>query len=209
MKDLDLTLYLVSDSTDLSDEVFLKKIEDACKGGVTLVQLREKNKTTREYCALARKVKKITDAYQIPLIIDDRIDVAMAVDADGVHVGAEDLPVSIARRLLGPDKIIGATAKSVEAATQAESDGADYLGVGAIYPTTTKVKTVLTPVSTLNDICHRVTIPVGAIGGLNAENCDILKGVPIQGICVVSAIMKQDDCEEASRILKEKIQSIR
>lgn len=209
MKDLDLTLYLVSDSTGLSDEVFLKKIEDACKGGVTLVQLREKNKTTREYCALARKVKKITDAYQIPLIIDDRVDVAMAVDADGVHVGAEDLPVSIARRLLGPDKIIGATAKSVEAAMQAERDGADYLGVGAIYPTTTKVKTVLTPVSTLNDICHSVTIPVGAIGGLNAENCAVLKGVPIQGICVVSAIMKQDDCEEASRILKEKVISMR
>lgn len=209
MKDLDLTLYLVSDSTGLSDEVFLKKIEAACKGGVTLVQLREKNKTTREYCALARKVKKITDAYQIPLIIDDRVDVAMAVDADGVHVGAEDLPVSIARRLLGPDKIIGATAKSVEAAMQAERDGADYLGVGAIYPTTTKVKTVLTPVSTLNDICHSVTIPVGAIGGLNAENCAVLKGVPIQGICVVSAIMKQDDCEEASRILKEKVISMR
>ena len=132
----------------------------------------------------------------------------MAVDAAGVHVGADDMPVALARKLLGPDKIVGATAKTVEAAMIAQADGADYLGVGAIYPTTTKVKTVLTKVETLQDICEHVSIPVGAIGGLNKDNCDILKGTDIDGLCVVSAIMKQDDCETAARELKAKIQSI-
>lgn len=202
---LDLTLYLVSDSTNCSEEEFLKKIEDACLGGVTLVQLREKNRSTKDYYELAKKVKVITDRYDLPLIIDDRADVAMAVDAAGVHVGAEDLPVKEARRLLGPNKIVGATAKTVEAAKKAEADGASYLGVGAIYPTTTKVKTVLTKVATLNDICANVAIPVGAIGGLNKDNCDILKDSPIDGICVVSAIMKQADCKQATQELKEKV----
>lgn len=208
MKTLDLTLYLVTDSTNLSEEAFLERIEAACKGGVTLVQLREKNKTTRDYIELAHKVKEITDRYHLPLLIDDRLDVAQAIDADGVHVGAEDMPVGLARKILGPDKIIGATAKTVEAAVKAEADGADYLGVGAIYPTTTKVKTVLTKVETLQDICEHVSIPVGAIGGLNKENCDILEGTSIDGICVVSAIMKQDDCEAAARELKQKVNTL-
>lgn len=205
---LDLTLYLVSDSQNMEEAEFLKKIEDACKGGITLLQLREKNKTTEEYYTLAKKVKNITDRYELPLIIDDRVDIAMAVDAAGVHLGAEDLPIKEARRLLGADKIIGATAKSVSAALQAEQDGASYLGVGAIYPTTTKVKTVLTKVETLNEICQNVQIPVGAIGGLHKDNCKILKDSAISGICVVSAIMKQDDCEAAARELKDVVLSI-
>ncbi|MCR0329271.1 thiamine phosphate synthase [[Clostridium] innocuum] len=205
----DLTLYLISDSTGLTEDEFLRRIEQALQGGVTLLQIREKNRTTLEYYELAKKVKKLTDAYQIPLIIDDRVDIALAVDAQGVHVGAEDMPVREARRLMGPDKIIGATAKRVETAMQAEADGADYLGVGAIYPTTTKVKTVITSVETLQDICQHVSIPVGAIGGLHAENCDILKGTGIQGICVVSAIMKQKDPRTAAKVLKEKALAIR
>ena len=204
----DLTLYLVSDSTDLSEEEFLRRLEQALHGGVTLLQLREKNRTTLEYYELACKVKKLTDAYGVPLMIDDRVDIALAVDAAGVHVGAEDLPVKEARRLMGPDKIVGATAKRVDTAMQAEADGADYLGVGAIYPTTTKVKTVLTSVETLQDICAHVSIPVGAIGGLNAENCDILKGTGIKGICVVSAIMKQENSYVAAKSLKAKIMTI-
>ena len=160
----DLTLYLVSDSTGLSEDEFLRRLEQALRGGVTLLQLREKNRTTLEYYELARKVKKLTDAYGVPLMIDDRVDIALAVDAAGVHVGAEDMPVREARRLMGPDKIVGATAKRVDTAMQAEADGADYLGVGAIYPTTTKVKTVLTSVETLQDICAHVSILVGAIG---------------------------------------------
>lgn len=208
MSKLDLTLYLVTDSTNMTEDEFLSKVEAACKGGVTLIQLREKNRTTKEYIDLANKVKAISDRYDLPLLIDDRLDVAMAVDAAGVHVGADDMPVALARKLLGPDKIVGATAKTVEAAMKAEQDGADYLGVGAIYPTTTKVKTVLTKVETLQEICEHVSIPVGAIGGLNKDNCDILQGTDIDGICVVSAVMKQADCESAAKELKEKIKII-
>ena len=153
-KDLDVTLYLVTDSSYHTEESLLRTVEEACKGGGTLVQLREKNKGGREYLDKAFKVKKITDRYNVPLIIDDRVDVALACDAAGVHVGASDIPVAVARKLMGPDKIVGATAKTVEAAVKAYEDGADYLGVGAIYPTTTKVVTILTKVSTLKDICE-------------------------------------------------------
>ncbi len=196
----DLTLYLVTDSTGLEEAAFLQKVEAACRGGVTLLQLRG-----REYLRLARRLKEITDRYGIPLLIDDRVDVAIAADAAGVHVGREDLPVVEARRLLGAGKIVGATAKTVEQARQAKEEGADYLGVGAIYPTTTKVKTILTKVETLADIVREVGLPVAAIGGLNAENCDILKGSGFSGIAVVSAVMKADDPEAAARALREKI----
>ena len=195
-------LYLVTDSTGLSDDEFLKKVEDAILGGVTILQLREKDKTTREYIELGRKVHEITSKYDIPLIIDDRIDVAMAIDAEGVHLGQADMPVDIARKILGKDKIIGATTKTVEQALEAYKKGADYLGVGAIYPTTTKVKTVLTSVDTLRDICNAVPIPANAIGGLNKDNIHVLKGVPIAGICVVTAIMKAPDSRVAASELK-------
>ena len=138
-------------------------------------RLQEKNCGGREYLEKARKVKAITDRYQIPLIIDDRVDVAVACDAAGVHVGSSDLPVSVARKLLRSDKIVGATAKTVEAA-KAYEEGADYLGVGAIFPTTTKVVTIGTSVETLNEICQAVPIPAVAIGGLNDGNMDVLKG---------------------------------
>ena len=205
----DVTLYLVTDSTYHTTESFLQTIEEACKGGVTLVQLREKNIGGREYLEKAIQVKEITDRYQIPLIIDDRVDVAIACDAAGVHVGASDLPVAEARKLVGPDKIVGATAKTVEAAKQAYADGADYLGVGAMYPTTTKVVTILTEVSELQRICEAVPIPIVAIGGLNETNLDILEGRGMDGIAVVSAIMKAENpCEAASR-LKEKVELLK
>lgn len=205
-ENLDLTLYLVTDSTCCESlETFLRKVENACQGGVTLVQLREKNTGGREYLEKALLVKEITDRYHIPLIIDDRVDVALACDASGVHVGASDLPVAEARKLMGPDKIVGATAKTVEAAKKAWADGADYLGVGAIYPTTTKVVTVRTEVSTLQDICENVPIPIVAIGGLNAENMGILEGTDIDGIAVVSAIMKKENPKEAAEMLKKKV----
>ena len=183
----------------------LHTVEEACKGGVTLVQLREKNKGGREYLDKAFKVKEITDRYNVPLIIDDRVDVALACDAAGVHVGSSDIPVAVARKLMGPDKIVGATAKTVEAAMKAYEDGADYLGVGAIYPTTTKVVTILTKVSTLKDICEAVPIPAVAIGGLNAGNMDVLEGAGMSGMAVVSAIMKAEDPQKNARELKEKI----
>ena len=204
-KDLDVTLYLVTDSTYHTEESLLHTVEEACQGGVTLVQLREKNKGGREYLDKAFKVKEITDRYNVPLIIDDRVDVALACDAAGVHVGSSDIPVAVARKLMGPDKIVGATAKTVEAAMKAYEDGADYLGVGAIYPTTTKVVTILTKVSTLKDICEAVPIPAVAIGGLNAGNMDVLEGAGMSGMAVVSAIMKAEDPKKNARELKEKI----
>ena len=194
----DSSMYFITDSTNYSEEEFLYRVEQALMGGITLLQLREKDKSTREYMDLAEKVHTLTKKYNVPLIIDDRVDVALAIDAEGVHVGQSDMPVSIARKLMGDDKIVGATTKTVEQAVEAYAQGADYLGVGAIYPTTTKVKTVLTSTETLGNICSAVPIPVNAIGGLNKDNIDVLKGIPIAGICVVSAIMKADDPKKAA-----------
>lgn len=203
MNNFDASLYFITDSTGLCEEEFLYRVEQALKGGVTLLQIREKDKTTREYISLADKVHQIVKRYKVPLIVDDRVDVAMAIDAEGVHLGQSDMPVDTARKILGNDKIIGATAKTVPQALEAYRNGADYLGVGAIYPTTTKVKTVLTSTETLDKICKAVPIPVNAIGGLNRDNIDILKGIDIAGICVVSAIMKADDPQMAAKELKE------
>ena len=194
----DSSMYFITDSTNYSEEEFLYRVEQALMGGITLLQLREKDKSTREYMDLAEKVHTLTKKYNVPLIIDDRVDVALAIDAEGVHVGQSDMPVSIARKLMGDDKIVGATTKTVPQALEAYEQGADYLGVGAIYPTTTKVKTVLTSTETLGNICSAVPIPVNAIGGLNKDNIDVLKGIPIAGICVVSAIMKANDPKQAA-----------
>ena len=209
MKSFDTTLYFITDSTGFAEEEFLFRVELALKGGATIVQLREKNRTTREYIDLAEKVHALTKKYNVPLIIDDRIDVAMAVDAEGVHLGQSDMPVDIARRILGKDKIIGATAKTVPQALEAYRNGADNLGVGAIYPTTTKVKTVLTSVDTLKEIVKSVPIPVNAIGGLNKENMDILEDTGIAGVCVVSAIMKAENPQTAAEEIKARFLSFK
>ena len=208
MRKFDSSLYFITDSTNYSEEEFLYRVEQALKGGVTLLQLREKDRTTREYIELAEKVHAIAKQYNVPLIIDDRVDVAIAVDAEGVHVGASDMPVATARKLMGEDKIVGATAKTVPWAREVCEQGADYLGVGAIYPTTTKVKTVLTSTDTLRDICNAVSIPVNAIGGLNKNNIDVLAGIPVAGICVVSAIMKADDPMVAAEELKKRAREL-
>lgn len=209
MNPVDLTLYLVTDSTYHTEESFLHTVEEACIGGATIVQLREKGGSSRDYLNRALKVKEITDHYHIPLIIDDRIDIALACDAAGVHVGQSDLPVSYARRLLGPDKIVGATAKTVPQALEAYEQGADYLGVGAMFPTTTKVVTILTAPATLTEIRHTVPIPVVAIGGLNRGNMDILKDTAADGIAVVSAIMKAEDPRSAAEELKKHMIELR
>lgn len=203
MKSLDMKLYFITDSTTVPSDCFLPVVEAACKGGATIVQLREKDKSTREYMDLAVATHEITARYGIPLIIDDRVDVALAVGAEGVHVGQSDMPVGIARKIMGPDKIIGATTKTIPQALEAYEQGADYLGCGAIYPTTTHVKTVITPVETLKEIVKAVPVPVNAIGGLNKDNIFVLKGSGIAGICVVSAIMKAADPELATRELKQ------
>ena len=206
---LDTALYFITDSTGFEKDEFLKRVRSALEGGVTIIQLREKNRTTKEYVDLAKAVHEITKEYGVPLIIDDRIDVMLATDAEGVHVGAEDMPVATARKLIGKDKILGATAKTVEAATKAYNDGADYLGVGAIYPTTTKVKTVLTSTETLDAITKAVPIPVNAIGGLNSTNLGVLKGINIAGVCAVSAIMKADSPKKAAEELRQAFDGIR
>lgn len=202
MKQFDTSLYFITDSTGFPEQEFLRRTEAALQGGVTFLQIREKEKTTREYLELARKVHDLAKQYNVPLIIDDRLDIAMAIDAEGVHLGQSDMPIHLARSLFGPDKIIGATAKTVPQALEAWQQGADYLGVGAIYPTTTKVKTVLTSTDTLRDICNAVPIPANAIGGLNKDNIHVLAGIPIGGICVVSAIMKAEDPRKAAAELK-------
>lgn len=204
-KNFDSKLYFITDSSDYDEEEFLYRVEEALKGGATLLQLREKDKTTREYIDIAVKVHNISKKYNVPLIIDDRVDVALAVEAEGVHLGQSDMPVSIARKILGDGYIIGATTKTVPQALEAYEQGADYLGVGAIYPTTTKVKTVITPVDTLKDICKAVPIKVNAIGGLNKSNIDVLKGVDIDGICVVSAIMKAENPKRETEILLDMV----
>ncbi len=208
MKTFDSTLYFITDSTGYDEAEFLERCEAALRGGATLVQIREKEKSTREYIALAKKLHAICQRYNVPLIIDDRIDVAMAIGAEGVHLGQSDMPIDTARKILGDSVIIGATAKTVPQALEAYRQGADYLGVGAIYPTTTKVKTILTSVDTLRDICSAVPIPVNAIGGLNRDNIDILRSIPISGICVVSAIMKADNPEASVRSLLEKFKTL-
>ena len=208
MKTFDTSLYFITDSTGFTEEEFLRRTEAALQGGVTFLQIREKDRSTREYIALAEKVHALTRKYNVPLIIDDRVDVALAMNAEGVHVGQSDMPVATARRLLGKEKIIGATAKTVPQAMEAYEQGADYLGVGAIYPTTTTVKTVLTSTDTLRDICNAVPIPANAIGGLNKDNIDVLAGIPIAGVCVVSAIMKADDPKVAAEDLKARAQEL-
>ena len=203
-----LRLYLVTNRYQDSLQSFLEKIETACRSGVTIVQLREKNLTTNQYYQLAKQVKEITDAYQVPLIIDDRLDVCLAVDAAGLHIGDDELPVSVARKVLGPEKILGVTAKTVKRALEAEEGGADYLGTGAIFPTTTKENAPITLISTLKTICQRVDIPVVAIGGLTSENIDQLMGTGIAGVAVVRDLMQAEDIETKTQAFLTKLDDI-
>ena len=203
-----LRLYLVTNRYQDSVESFLEKIETACRSGVTIVQLREKNLTTNQYYQLAKQVKEITDAYQVPLIIDDRLDVCLAVDAAGLHIGDDELPVSVARQVLGPEKILGVTAKTVKRALEAEEGGADYLGTGAIFPTTTKENAPITLISTLKTICQTVAIPVVAIGGLTSENIDQLIGTGIAGVAVVRDLMQAEDVEAKTQAFLTKLDDI-
>ncbi|TMR68562.1 thiamine phosphate synthase [Streptococcus pseudopneumoniae] len=203
-----LRLYLVTNRYQDSVESFLAKVETACRSGVTIVQLREKNLTTNQYYQLAKQVKEITDVYQVPLIIDDRLDVCIAVDAAGLHIGDDELPVSVARQVLGPDKILGVTAKTVKRALEAETSGADYLGTGAIFPTTTKENAPITLISTLKTICQTVAIPVVAIGGLTSENIDQLMGTGIAGVAVVRDLMQAEDIEAKTQAFLTKLHDI-
>ena len=203
-----LRLYLVTNRYQDSLENFLEKVETACRSGVTIIQLREKNLTTNQYYQLAKQVKEITDAYQVPLIIDDRLDICLAVDAAGLHIGDDELPVSVARQVLGPKKILGVTAKTVKRALEAETSGADYLGTGAIFPTRTKENAPITLISTLKTICQTVAIPVVAIGGLTSENIDQLIGTGIAGVAVVRDLMQAEDMEAKTQAFLTKLDDI-
>ena len=198
-----LQLYLVTNRYG-EERDFLQTIEAACKNGVTLVQLREKELGTHAFYTLAKKVKVITDRYHVPLMINDRVDICLAVDAAGVHIGDDELPVSITRRLIG-DKWLGVSAKTVERAQEAEQAGANYLGVGAIFPTKTKVITKETTVETLKDIAKSVNIPIVAIGGITEERLGTFANTGIAGIAVVSEIMLAENVAEKVQRLREKI----
>lgn len=208
MKNFDLSLYLVTNRDNMTDEKFFETIEAALKSGVSLVQLREKTAPAREVIELARRLKELCHSYDVPLLVDDRVDISLAADLDGVHLGADDMDVVDARAILGPDKIIGSTAKSVEWAVDEEAKGADYLGVGAIYDTTTHVKTTRTSVETLKQINEAINIPTVAIGGLKIDNLDVLRGSGASGISVVTAIMNADDPGQMSKDLARKTKEI-
>lgn len=206
--EIDYTLYLVTDRDMAGDKNFEETIAEAIRGGCTLVQLREKKCTSREFYERALRVKEITDAFHVPLIINDRIDIMLAADAAGVHLGQSDIPADAARRLIGNDKILGVSAATPEEAQKAEDDGADYLGVGAVFPTGTKSDARQLSVPLLREICSAVSIPAVAIGGINLKTIPQLEGSGISGAAVVSAVMAQAKPEEAARALKEKIYSI-
>ncbi|MCC2259046.1 thiamine phosphate synthase [Intestinimonas aquisgranensis] len=199
----DLRLYAVTDRRALPAGVTLAQaVEAALDGGVTCLQLREKEASAGEILALARTLLPLCRARRVPLLINDRVDIALAAGADGVHLGQEDLPPPEARTLLGPDRILGATAHTVEEALRAQAEGADYLGVGAMFPTGTKTNTIPTSADTLKAICAAVSIPVVAIGGVTAQNLPTLAGTGIAGAAVVSAIFSQSDLTAAARTLR-------
>jgi thiamine-phosphate pyrophosphorylase len=194
-------LYLVSDKDMLKNRDLIQSLEEAILGGVTLIQLREKDDSTLEFYGEAIKVKELTKKYNIPYIINDRLDIAIAVDADGVHLGQGDMPLDIARRILGPDKIIGVSAHTIEEALMAQAGGADYIGVGAIFNTSTKKDANSVTIASLEEIKKSVNIPVVAIGGINYLNAKEVIGTGIDGIAVISAILGEENIRKASRKL--------
>ena len=207
MKDnVDYSLYLVTDRKVLVDTDIYTGVEQAIKGGVTLVQLREKSLSTLEFYNIAVKIKAITDKYKIPLIINDRIDIAMSIDAAGVHLGQSDMPANIARNIIGKNKIEGVSTTTLEEARIAERQGADYVGVGAMFPTTTKNDASAVSIHCLKEIKDIITIPVVAIGGINENNVDLLKLTNIDGIAVVSDILGKKNISEAAQKLRHLIE---
>lgn len=194
----DYKLYLVTDRQLLDGKDIYRCIEEAILGGVTMLQLREKDISTADFYEMALKIKSISRKYHIPFIINDRLDVALAVDADGLHIGQDDMPLPVARRLFGFDKIIGVSATTLEEAVLAESQGADYLGIGAVFPTGTKNDAKLTGLAGLSRIRAVVNVPVVAIGGINARNASQVMTAGADGIAVISAILGKADVRAAA-----------
>lgn len=195
---IDYTLYLVTDRNLMSCDTIEQSVEQAIAGGASIVQLREKDCSSREFYELALRVKKITQPKGVPLIINDRIDICLAANADGVHLGQSDTPCRTAREILGNNKIIGVSAALPEEAVQAQNDGADYLGVGAVFTTSTKTDTRAVSSDIIKKIRSAVTIPFVVIGGINSDNIKQLYGLGINGAAVVSAIVAQNDITAAA-----------
>ena len=198
----DLLLYAVTDRHWLNGRTLYSQVEEALKGGATFIQLREKELDEEHFLEEAKEIKELCRRYQVPFVINDNVEIALAVDADGVHVGQSDMEAGDVRAKLGPDKMIGVSAQTVEQAVMAEQNGADYLGVGAVFPTGWKADALEVSHDTLIAICKAVKIPVIAIGGISKENILELSGSGVCGIAVISAIFAKDDIEEAARELR-------
>lgn len=199
---IDYTLYLCTDRGLMSCETIEQSVERGIMGGCSVVQLREKDCSSREFLELALRVKKITRKYNVPLIINDRLDIALLVGADGVHLGQSDLPCKEVRKLAGDDFIIGVSAAAVDEAVKAQADGADYLGVGAMYQTATKTNTRPVTIEKLKEIISSVNIPIVAIGGINLKTIPDFQGVNLNGFAVVSAVVASQDIELAAKNLR-------
>lgn len=203
-----LLLYAVTDRSWTGKQSLYEQIEEALKGGVTMVQLREKYLGEDELVAEAIQIKELCHRYEVPLIINDNVDAAIKSGADGVHVGIEDAPVSEIRKKAGDDFIIGATAKTIEQAKAAEAAGADYLGVGAVFPSPTKKNAIRITTQDLREICGAVAIPAVAIGGITGDNVSEIKGGGMAGVAVVSAIFAAEDIQKAVAELKTKVKAV-
>ena len=209
----DYRLYLVTDRNCLQQQTLEQAVEQAILGGVTLVQLREKAIASKDFYERALRIKAICHHYNVPLLINDRVDIALAVEADGVHIGQSDLPCGVVRQILGKDKIIGVSARTAQQAIQAQADGADYLGVGAMFATSTKQDAQTVTIASLTQIRQSVTLPIVAIGGINHTTLPALQqalqaaDTSIDGVAVVSAILGQKDVKLASEQLKEMIKT--
>lgn len=200
---IDYSLYLITNRSFLKGRSLKTVVEESILGGTTIIQVREKNISTREFYRVALEVKEVTDHYKVPLIINDRIDIAQAIDADGVHLGQDDMPLTIAREILGKNKIIGISAGTLDEALEAQKDGADYLGIGAIFYTGTK-KDIDVPIGVdqLKHIYDNINIPAVAIGGINETNFKEVLSTGVNGISVISAILDKEDIRSASKMLR-------
>lgn len=196
-----MLLYVVTDRTWLGENNLEDQVEEIIKAGATFIQLREKELDHESFVSKAEKIKAVTDKYHIPFVINDNIEVALAVDADGVHVGQMDRSASEVRSIIGSDKILGVSAQTVNQAVLAKQQGADYIGVGAVFSTSTKNDADYVSIKTLKEICAAVSIPIVAIGGINVENILQLKGTGIDGVAVISAIFAKSDISSATREL--------
>lgn len=208
MNNTDYSVYLVTDRDLLKGRKLTEVIEEAILGGTSIVQLREKCASSLEFYEIAKEVKKVTDKYNVPLIINDRIDIALAIDASGVHLGQSDIPCSIARKILPKGKIIGVSAHNLKEAEKALKDGADYLGCGAVFNTSTKKDVTTLSYEGLKEITDNINIPIVAIGGINENNIMTLKGSGINGVAVVSSIIGKENVKGASEKLKELVKKL-